>query len=98
MHRKFTGFVLDGAEHIPAGTKIVVHDKGNNKEVGEITSSASMRMAGGERTVALGYIRREVGIPGKEVGIGPAKATVVQLPIEEAALSVTENTFHQISS
>jgi len=30
--------------------------------------------------VALGYIRREIGTHGREVAIGAAKATVVQLP------------------
>jgi len=36
-----------------------------------------------EKTVALGYIRREAGVPGREVRIGAFPATVVQLPIEE---------------
>jgi hypothetical protein len=36
--------------------------------------------------VALGYIRREVGVPGREVTIGGAKATVVQLPVTDDAL------------
>ena len=93
VHRKFTGFLMDGAQHITAGTKIVVGEK----EVGEITSSASLRLASAARTVALGYIRREVGVPGKEVGIGTAQATVVQLPFEEAALLTAASTFHQIS-
>ena len=58
VHRKFTGFVAEGAAQIAAGMKIVAGDK----EVGEITSSALLRFAG--RTVALGYIRREVGSAG----------------------------------
>jgi hypothetical protein len=30
--------------------------------------------------VALGYIRREVGVPGKKVAIGPVRAVVSGLP------------------
>jgi folate-binding protein YgfZ len=82
VHRKFTGFVADDAGQIAPGSKIVAGEK----EVGEITSAASLHLAGGEKTVALGYIRREVGVPGREVTIGPAKATVVQLPVPDSVL------------
>jgi glycine cleavage system aminomethyltransferase T len=71
------GFLADGAVPIAAGTKIVVGEK----EVGEVTSAASLQIAGAEKTVALGYIRREVGVPGREVMIGSANAIVVQLPV-----------------
>jgi folate-binding protein YgfZ len=82
VHRKFTGFIVDGAAEIAAGTKIIAAEK----EVGEITSAASLQLAGGEKTVALGYIRREAGVPGREVAIGVAKATVVQLPVADRVL------------
>jgi folate-binding protein YgfZ len=82
VHRKFTGFLADGAVEIAPGNKIVAGEK----EVGEITSAASLHLAGGEKTVALGYIRREVGIPGREVTIASAKATVVQLPVSDGGL------------
>jgi folate-binding protein YgfZ len=81
VHRKFAGFVAEGAVQIVAGMKIFAGEK----EVGEITSAAFLRTA--EKTVALGYIRREVGVPGREVTIGTARATVVALPIESAVLS-----------
>jgi folate-binding protein YgfZ len=81
VHRKFTGFVADGAAPIAAGAKIVAGEK----EVGEITSSAFLQAAA--KTVALGYIRREVGVPGREVMIGTTRATVIALPIENAVLS-----------
>ncbi len=81
VHRKFTGFVADGAVEIAAGAKIVAGEK----EVGEITSAASVRLESGETTVALGYIRREVGVPGREVMIGTSRATVAQLPVEDVA-------------
>ncbi len=82
VHRKFAGFLAEGAAPIVAGTKIVAGEK----EVGEITSAASLHLAGGKKTVALGYIRREVGIPGREVKLGAVSATVVQLPVEETVL------------
>jgi folate-binding protein YgfZ len=82
VHRKFAGFVADGAVPMAAGTKVVAGEK----EVGEITSSTSLQLAGGDRTVALGYIRREVGVPGREVTVGAAKAIVVQLPVAHSVL------------
>jgi hypothetical protein len=39
----------------------------------------------------LGYVRREVGVPGREVTIGTRKATVVQLPVEGVAPTQFEN-------
>jgi len=82
VHRKFTGFTVEGVEPIPAGAKVLAGDK----EAGEITSSAVIGTASGRRTVALGYIRREIGVPGREVSIGSAKATVIQLPLENATV------------
>jgi folate-binding protein YgfZ len=80
VHRKFTGFVAEGAVKIAPGTKIVAGEK----EAGEITSAASVRVESRQTTVALGYIRREVGVPGREVMIGTSRASVVQLPMEDA--------------
>ena len=91
VHRKFTGFLAEGGQPIAAGTKVV----SGEKEVGEITSAASLRLAGGEKTVALGYIRREVGVPGREVRIGAAKATVVQLPVADGVLLQDESPLEQ---
>ncbi len=82
VHRKFAGFVVDGGQPIAAGTKIV----SGEKEVGEISSVAFLRQAQAERTVVLGYIRREVGTPGREVMIGSVKATVVSLPVPDSIL------------
>ena len=82
VHRKFTGFRIEGVAAIAAGDKISSGDK----EVGEITSVAVLRGASAERTVALGYIRREIAVPGREVMIGDVKATVARLPLESIAL------------
>jgi aminomethyltransferase len=82
VHRKFTGFQTEGTASVAAGAKIVV----DQKEVGEITSATSLAFAGIDRTLALGYIRREAGVPGRQVSIGGAKATVTQLPFDIPSL------------
>jgi folate-binding protein YgfZ len=83
VHRKFTGFLAEGAGRIVPGAKILAGEK----EAGEITSAASLRLEDGEKTVALGYIRREAGVPGREVAIGTTRATLVQLPVADAVLT-----------
>jgi folate-binding protein YgfZ len=92
VHRKFTGFVMEGAAAFEAGAKIFSGKSGEDeKEVGGITSVAILPTRSGEQTLALGYIRREVGVPGREVTIGAVKATVVQLPLETAMRTQTED-------
>jgi folate-binding protein YgfZ len=78
VHRKFTGFEVQGA--LPAlGTKIQV----DGRDVGEITSVASLPLAVGERPVALGYIRREIATPGKQFQVGSTQLSVAALPFSE---------------
>jgi folate-binding protein YgfZ len=74
VHRQFGAFVVEGALPEP-GAKIVADEK----EVGEITSSAILPMAGGDRSVALGYLRREAA--GKDLHAGTAKLKLATLPI-----------------
>jgi len=82
VHRKFTGFRIDGPP--PAhGTKIQLEDK----DVGEVTTSAIIPASSGEQTVALGYIRREAGTPGKEARIGGTSARVSELPFADLLVS-----------
>jgi aminomethyltransferase len=78
VHRKFTGFLVDGALPVP-GMKIQI----DGKEVGEVTSSASLPIANGPFPVALGYIRREVGTPGKQIELENTKLTIAHLPFME---------------
>jgi folate-binding protein YgfZ len=78
VHRKFTGFVASGG--LTPGAKVSSADK---KDVGEITSATSLRNGHGDRTLALGYIRRESGIPGNEVEIGATKALISGLPFKD---------------
>jgi len=83
VHRKFAGFLAEATAQIVPGAKILAGEK----EVGEITSAASLHSTEGDRTIALGYIRREAGPPGREVIIGATRATVVSLPVEDAVLA-----------
>ncbi len=78
VHRTFTGFVVDGALP-PLGTKIQL----DGKDVGEITSVASLPVATGERLVALGYVRREAASAGQELSAEGAKLTVTRVPFAE---------------
>jgi glycine cleavage system aminomethyltransferase T len=61
------------------GTKI----QWQSKEVGEITSSAVIPVPAGEQSVALGYLRRELAGPGKELDIARSRVTVCELPFRE---------------
>ena len=78
VHRKFAGFVSEGAAAIKAGDKIFADEK----EVGEVTSLTVLKADSGEGTFALGYIRREVGVPGRVVSVGGVSARVSALPFE----------------
>ena len=82
VHRKFSAFLADGIAPIAPGNKIVAGDK----DVGEITSVASMRSGNSEQTIALGYIRREIATPGREVMIASVKANVASAPVTDHVL------------
>lgn len=77
VHRKFTGFVWIGGGTVSPGSKIMVGEK----EVGEITSAG--RLGEQHPGLALGYIRREFAVPGKEVLIGSTHARVSDLPFKK---------------
>jgi len=77
VHRKFTGFLVEGPLPAPE-TK--VRAEGSDKDAGEITSSASLPVAGGEQPVALGYIRHEAAVPGKNLQAGEANVAVTETP------------------
>jgi folate-binding protein YgfZ len=87
VHRTFTGFVVEGEAAIAPRAKIIA----DGKEVGEVTSAAIVHPPSGAQTVALGYIRREVGLPRCEVTIGSYTATVTQLPPDVAPSRQKEN-------
>jgi len=75
VHRALVGFEVEGEPPLP-GTKVFAGDK----EVGEITSAARVPFAEGERTLALGYLRREAGAPGASVRVGEQSATIHAIP------------------
>ncbi len=79
VHRMFTGFTVEGALPLP-GTKINV----DGKDIGEITSSASLPLRGDSYLVALGYIRREIAMLDKPIQIDRAKLKVTRIPFTEA--------------
>jgi folate-binding protein YgfZ len=78
VHRKFTGFLVDGPVP-PPGTKI----QSDGKDIGEITSSASLPLGTRELAVALGYVRREAVVPGKTLDAAGAALTLTNLPFTE---------------
>lgn len=78
VHRALAGFEIEG-DAPAAGSKIIAGDK----PVGEITTVAPIPFPGGERTLALGYIRREFAEPGTAVRIGGQNASVQNLPFRE---------------
>jgi folate-binding protein YgfZ len=80
VHRQFGAFLVEGA--LPeAGAKILASgDSDNdNKEVGEVTSSAILPLTGGDRAAALGYLRREAA--GKDLRAGAAAIKPASPPI-----------------
>lgn len=81
VHRTLTGLVLDGDAPPLPGSKI----SANGKDVGEITSALRVPSATGERTLALGIVRREAAKPGTQVQIGELAATIAELPFPEAS-------------
>jgi folate-binding protein YgfZ len=82
VHRKFTGFRTSAPRPAP-GLKIQLQAK----DVGEITSTATIPGPQGDQTVALGYIRREFSTPGKEVQIDGQSATISDLPFADLLAS-----------
>ncbi|HVI08356.1 MAG TPA: glycine cleavage T C-terminal barrel domain-containing protein [Candidatus Binatia bacterium] len=88
VHRKFTGFLLESL--VSPGARIFAGEK----EVGEITSVAAIPTAE-KQVLALGYIRREAGMPGREVQVAGVPAKVAQFPITGTSQeSIPETVLH----
>jgi folate-binding protein YgfZ len=77
VHRQFTAFAVEGTLPEP-GAKILPGEN-EEKEVGEITSSAVLPLPAGDLPVALGYLRREAA--GKDLRAGTAKLRPASLPL-----------------
>lgn len=78
VHRTFTGFKVHGPLPAPS-TKITLE----GREVGEITSAASLPAANGEIAAALGYLRREFAVSGKTLRAGDNELSVEPIPFAE---------------
>ncbi len=79
VHRHFAGFKIDGPAP-QAGSEAQVE----GKKVGEITSALRFPVNGDEKTLALGYIRKESGEPGTKVQVEGSEAEVQDPPFKEA--------------
>ncbi len=79
VHRVLTGFVIDGAPP-ELGAKATLE----GREVGEITSALRVPSGEGDKTLALGYIRREASKPGMIVDVAGSEAKVSELPFSDA--------------
>ncbi len=78
VHRTFTGFVLDGTW--PDGGSELFASDAPGKVIGELTSGASMDLPSGPKTLALGYIRRDVLDRGVSLTYSAGNATPAALP------------------
>jgi len=80
VHRKFQGFVLEG--ELPGrGTKL----EADGKEVGELTSISRIPTNNGDRSVALGYIRREALERGAKITYPGGEARPAEVPFSLAS-------------
>ena len=79
VHRHFTGFTIEGPAPQPGAEA-----QSEGKKVGEITSALRVPANGNEKTLALGYIRKESGEPGTKVQVDGSEAEVHDPPFKEA--------------
>ncbi len=76
VHRQFTGFEFPGA--VPT----MENTEADRRAPAEITSVARIPTAAGEKSIGLGYCRREVMESGPRIDLSGIAATVVDLPFE----------------
>lgn len=77
VHRNFSAVEIEGAAP-ERGSKFMHAEK----EVGEVTSAATIPIHHVLRTFALGFLRREAAAPGTELTVSNAAAKVVATPID----------------
>ncbi len=73
VHRQFTSFIVEDAAPGP-GSKL----RAGGKDVGELTSVATLSLNGSEKTVALGYVRREAAGSDSTLEVDGGKARVAR--------------------
>lgn len=74
VHRKFTGFEFQ--DSLPQPGKM----EEGGKVVAEITSTARIPSAAGDKKIGLGYVRRESAPPGSQIQLNGTPATVLDPP------------------
>jgi folate-binding protein YgfZ len=74
VHRRFTGFLVEG--QLPEPGKF----QKNGKDIGEVTSAAVLPLAGGDLSVALGYIRAEALAAGGDLQSGSSRLSASPVP------------------
>ena len=74
VHRKFTGFDFEDA------SPVLGKAEADGRVLAEVTSTATVPTASGERNIGLGYVRREALASGSQVDLGGHKARIVDLP------------------
>jgi aminomethyltransferase len=74
VHRKFTGFEFEDGS--PGAGKI----EDNGRVVAEITSVAQLPMDAAEKSIALGYVRRENSLPGSAIQLNGKTGRIAMLP------------------
>jgi folate-binding protein YgfZ len=78
VHRHFTGFEIAGPAPQPGAEAQL-----EGKKVGEITSALRVPVNGDEKTLALGYVRKESGAPGTKVQVEGSEAEVQEPPFQQ---------------
>ncbi len=89
LHKRLEGLRIDHDEPVPAGTHLMLHEDGEWRDVGWITSwTFSPALGSG---LALGYVKlkRPATAMSFRLGEGPAQASIVQLPARAGALPVS---------
>jgi aminomethyltransferase len=81
VHRKFVGFIF--GENVPAAGKY----ESEGRAIAEITSIVRVPSHDGEKSIGLGYVRREALATGPKIDLNGIAATVVDLPFGDLALA-----------
>jgi aminomethyltransferase len=73
VHRTFVGFEIEGDAPLP------VRSEAGGRPPVELTCVARVPLESGEKTIGLGYVRREIAEEGK-IDLNGLKARIVELP------------------
>lgn len=88
LNKRLVALRVEGDDPVARGTRLFREDGGEWRDLGVVTSWAySFELDGG---LALGYVKRRHQDPGTtfRLGEGPARATIVALPVRGDALAL----------